>query len=254
MEPKELLENLKIFIKNYAPDTERAAKLEEKLKDTKYSFDIRDYKGYKIPMIFKCKDHGLFISTPTRVIKDNPCTECREYKSNPTHPESKARYEKFRTKLTVEEMPLSTPNGYLTVKCKKCRKRYIPTYREAKARQYALEGKKYSKGEHSMYCSDKCKKECSIYGKNPIIHGVYRIPKVHLKTRIRDIVIARDDSTCIKCGEKTLHIEVHHIIPRAIGKDSINDIDNLICLCKECHKKVHEQELCTYAELRRAAL
>ena len=43
---------------------------------------------------------------------------------------------------------------------------------------------------------------------------------------------------CQICGENDEDvIELHHIIPLKIGGK--NDICNLVCLCANCHKRVH---------------
>ena len=43
---------------------------------------------------------------------------------------------------------------------------------------------------------------------------------------------------CALCGQKGT--QVHHIIPRSVDKSKIDDIDNLILLCMQCHIKVHD--------------
>ena len=47
---------------------------------------------------------------------------------------------------------------------------------------------------------------------------------------------------CCLCGKKTGNLQRHHIKPKSEGgKDCIY---NIIVLCKECHKKVHNGILC----------
>jgi len=50
-------------------------------------------------------------------------------------------------------------------------------------------------------------------------------------------VLKRDNNTCQKCGRKE-NLDVHHKIP------GIQDIDNLITLCRSCHKKEHCTNVC----------
>lgn len=45
--------------------------------------------------------------------------------------------------------------------------------------------------------------------------------------------------TCKLCGSKE-EIDAHHIIPLPLGT---NEQDNLICLCRSCHQKVHRGDL-----------
>ncbi len=63
---------------------------------------------------------------------------------------------------------------------------------------------------------------------------------------IRDTAMKRDAHLCVDCakhGRVTPAEEVHHIIP--LTPDNINDtnitlsLDNLVSLCRECHKARH---------------
>ncbi len=51
---------------------------------------------------------------------------------------------------------------------------------------------------------------------------------------IYDIIYKRDKLTCQKCGKKT-DIIVHHID----GNNDNSNLENLVCLCRPCHKKTH---------------
>lgn len=57
------------------------------------------------------------------------------------------------------------------------------------------------------------------------------------------IVKRRDCYTCQKCGKNLYYCKegyghVHHIKPLSIG--GTNEIKNLIYVCSECHKKIHD--------------
>lgn len=56
-------------------------------------------------------------------------------------------------------------------------------------------------------------------------------------------VLDRDNHICQECNGKSKdsRIEVHHIIHRANGGS--DEQENLICLCKTCHDKVHEGKI-----------
>lgn len=43
---------------------------------------------------------------------------------------------------------------------------------------------------------------------------------------------------CAVCGN-TLNLESHHIIPRAEDKQKESNINNGICLCRQCHRRIH---------------
>ena len=45
---------------------------------------------------------------------------------------------------------------------------------------------------------------------------------------------------CGLCG-KAKGVHIHHIIYKSEDKSKIDDIDNLILLCLECHGKIHRQ-------------
>ena len=57
----------------------------------------------------------------------------------------------------------------------------------------------------------------------------------------REHALFRDKYTCKCCGAKHTRLEVHHIIFRSKG--GTDDLDNLITLCSDCHKKVHAGEI-----------
>lgn len=52
----------------------------------------------------------------------------------------------------------------------------------------------------------------------------------------KPLVLARDDFTCQQCGEKTDLLDIHHIIP--LKRSGTNSVNNLIALCRSCHKKI----------------
>jgi len=59
--------------------------------------------------------------------------------------------------------------------------------------------------------------------------------------KIRESVFERDGYCCQCCKSDGIILEVHHIIPFMITKD--NSMDNLISLCKKCHRKVEAEEM-----------
>ena len=54
----------------------------------------------------------------------------------------------------------------------------------------------------------------------------------------RSAILHRDNYTCQCCGKKNCRLEVHHIKFRRNG--GTDDEENLITLCKDCHKGVHD--------------
>lgn len=54
-------------------------------------------------------------------------------------------------------------------------------------------------------------------------------------------VIERDNYSCKLCA-RTNFIQLHHILYRSQRKDLINDVDNCIMLCSDCHRLVHSNK------------
>jgi hypothetical protein len=62
--------------------------------------------------------------------------------------------------------------------------------------------------------------------------------------KIRQQAIIRDQYVCQKCGIDNVPFEVHHIISFLITRD--NSLDNLVTLCKRCHRKIEAMEMKMY--------
>lgn len=60
----------------------------------------------------------------------------------------------------------------------------------------------------------------------------------------RDYCLKRDKYLCVRCGKPAE--EVHHIVhlsPKNIGDVNVTmNPDNLICLCRDCHFEIHEED------------
>lgn len=54
-------------------------------------------------------------------------------------------------------------------------------------------------------------------------------------------VLRRDKFYCQICCESN-SLEVHHILPKSTHPELTFDDENLITICKECHKKMHAQD------------
>lgn len=55
---------------------------------------------------------------------------------------------------------------------------------------------------------------------------------------VKAYILSRDEYTCQKCKSKNTKLHVHHIKFRENG--GTNSPDNLITLCKSCHKNLHD--------------
>ena len=71
-----------------------------------------------------------------------------------------------------------------------------------------------------------------------------RIPKKERKKEIsktnREKIKMLYKGKCALCGRKGNNI--HHIIYKSEDRTKIDDIDNLILLCVECHNQVHSNK------------
>ena len=135
----------------------------------------------------------------------------------------------------------------MEVTCVYCGKWYLPTYIELTHRIRAINGK--VGGENRLYCSEQCKKECSIYNQNKYPKGFKQSTSREVQPELRQLVFKRDNYICQICDEtKSLHC--HHITGIEQNPIESADVDNCITLCKKCHKFVHSQEGCKYFELK----
>ena len=58
--------------------------------------------------------------------------------------------------------------------------------------------------------------------------------------KVRKKALIRDGYKCVRCGaQEKLHI--HHIKPKSIYPALTYKLDNLITLCRCCHKKEHDR-------------
>jgi hypothetical protein len=59
-------------------------------------------------------------------------------------------------------------------------------------------------------------------------------------SKIRDIIIDRDKSTCTCCKKILANDKhIHHLTYKRVGKEKLND---LVLLCKECHEIKHQEK------------
>jgi|SRR5215510_4836418 len=68
-----------------------------------------------------------------------------------------------------------------------------------------------------------------------------------LVPQVRELVLSRDKYTCQQCKTKLAKnkLDVHHIIPiRSGGSDKL---DNLITLCRKCHRQLENWKTLNYA-------
>ena len=128
-------------------------------------------------------------------------------------------YDNFKDKLVEEIRRSSFDKNILEVKCSynKCRKWFIPKAGDVYHRVECLNDIN-GIGEGNLYCSDKCKQECSIFGlhydpfeKKEDLNIIYTQDEYN---QFRKFVLERDNYECQYCGKKAEH--VHHERPQKL--------------------------------------
>lgn len=100
-----------------------------------------------------------------------------------------------------------------------------------------LERKKYNKRYESLnnfkrrkYCDRECMRKAYLHiGTNESNWST-----THLIARnINNLILNKNQ--CEKCGTKEGQLDIHH----KDFNENNNELDNLICLCRSCHTKIH---------------
>jgi hypothetical protein len=168
-----------------------------------------------------------------------------------------ALYTSYKDKLTLEESPIEGTDGILEVKCAYCSKYFKPLQMHVRKRIQCLNNEYI--GESRLYCSGKCKHNCSIFGQQKYDkHNKPYINKRPLQLGWKKLYIEskRLDSIdgkvyCEKCGApEECGLIAHHIDPVVNNPIESADIDNCLLLCYTCDKEVHNIPGCTFNELR----
>jgi len=169
--------------------------------------------------------------------------------NNPNYKNGLILYSTYAHQLEpYEQCRIGEDFNSLEIKCTYCGKWYMPTRIEVSNRIIGIN----RNGKNRFYCSDSCKQECPIYGQIKYYKGQEGHSSREVQPELRQLVLARDNYTCQKCGsDGPLHC--HHIDPVVSNPIESADIDNCITLCVDCHKEAHQISGCGYAELRNCA-
>lgn len=110
--------------------------------------------------------------------------------------------------------------------------------------------------EYRITVKGKIVKKSTLNKKSPLMSGkmhsktdfIVQKKKIHhtkkritVSKEVYNAVIQRDNYSCRLCGS-TNWLQLHHIFYRSERKDLINDIDNCIMLCENCHRIVHSNK------------
>ena len=163
-----------------------------------------------------------------------------------------ALFASYADKLSIYNDIKESLIGELQVLCKYCNQWITPTNSQVQSRLASCERPK-GKGESHFYCNDNCKQACSSYGVRLYPKGFKSATAREVIPELRKMCFERDNWTCIKCKNtnKNSQLHCHHIEGVVQSPMLANDIDNVITVCKECHKEIHKQKGCSYVDYRR---
>lgn len=148
--------------------------------------------------------------------------------------------------FAVETRRAEIDQRVIEIKCAYCGKWHTPSRQTMNA---TLNGYYSNNYDLKFYCSDECKKECPVFGQKLYPKGFKKASSREVSPDLRQMCFERDGWECQKCGSsESLHC--HHIDGVVQNKIISNDLENVITLCKNCHKEVHRQDGCRYHELQ----
>lgn len=140
----------------------------------------------------------------------------------------------------------------MEVNCSKCGGWFIPSINEVNNRIAALNGRK--RGESRLYCSQKCKDNCEVYGKvaEHYIDIKNNSERIYTSNELNiwsTEVLERANNKCEICGKSAEH--AHHIQPKKLEPGFALDPENGFAVCEKCHYKYGHSEECSTNKLAR---
>jgi 5-methylcytosine-specific restriction endonuclease McrA len=111
-------------------------------------------------------------------------------------------------------------------------------------------------GKGYFYCTDECKNTCPLYRQKTYYRDQRPYVTEHINSihpQLRDMCFERDKYECQICGEKK-DLRCHHIDPIINNPIESADLDNVITLCNNCHKKSHQLPKCSTGYLSKGCI
>lgn len=149
----------------------------------------------------------------------------------------------YAHQLTIEEDPIEGENGELLVMCSHCNKYFNPINMDVANRVNSLKG--ICSGEHRLYCSDKCKIDCDIYGAIKIpksLRNVKKQSRCHQNINRKALLDLQIDECgynyCEKCGKEfdASDLALHHNIMVSNDHTMADDMSHQLLCCVEHHE------------------
>ena len=165
---------------------------------------------------------------------------------------------KYRKELELYEEIKESEGGNVEIKCTYCGLWFEPTRQQISDRIRAVNGEFTVGTENRLYCSNKCKENCPIYGQELHFKHQKQATSREVQPELRQLVFQRDDYTCQKCGfhkdELEVGIHCHHLEGIRWNPLESADEDACITLCEKCHNEAHYEIGCRYIDLKCNAL
>ena len=234
-------------------------KTKEIAEGYEYLSDV--YMNSKIKLKFKCNNNHEFWMKWDHFSKEHRCPICwKEKNRGRDHSRWKGGvskkdvtlYDTYAIQLRKYEEVRRDPENtdYLQVRCAEysCKKWFTPG-KFAVYKRISVMGK-INKGECRFYCSDECKKNCSIFGQKKYPKGQKPYHSRQDQKEWADMVKERDNFECQRCGS-TKKLVAHHM--ESLNENPIMsaDIDIGITLCKKCHKLAHKEIGCRFVDMKK---
>ena len=151
----------------------------------------------------------------------------------------------------IEEIRKNSKTGQIEAHCKNhnCPNSkekggwYNPEYSQLYERIRNLE-KDYGNDGCFLYCSDKCKEECSEFNLKLDPNLQYTQEEYNIWSQE---VLKRAENICEYCGELAEHC--HHVKPQKLEPFFSLDPDYGIACCRECHYKFGHNDECSTGQL-----
>lgn len=125
---------------------------------------------------------------------------------------------------------------------RKYMREYFTSHKKEK-REYDIEYRKRNKEhikklKHERYLKNK-KKILDRHREYSRRTGIYRWRSLGKYETWRQSVYTNANYTCQQCGATNCKVIAHHIKPAKEYPELRYDVNNGLCVCKECHHKIH---------------
>jgi hypothetical protein len=210
-----------------------------------------EYTGCFSKLTAYCLIHGEFESSYVSLYNlKTGCPKCglkaRGIKSRTISMQSGlADYERYHSKIPIDDNPTCGFYGELLISCKLCHKVFTPTLTQVFIRIKAINN--IGQGDGNFYCSDKCKGECTVFNQQCSVRYTDEHKALIKKARncqkqdksiLRSLQIDQYGYTfCEKCGKSVTNPELHHTIEVAKDPEGAITPAGHILVCDDCHKE-----------------